>query len=64
MAALGLCCSVQAFSSYGEQGLLLSVAVYELLIAVRAQALGTWTQQLSHPCLLALCHVESSWTRD
>ena len=32
MAALGLCCCVQAFSSCGEQGLLLFVSVYELLI--------------------------------
>ena len=33
MAALGLCCCAQAFSSYGEQGLLF-VAVRRLLIAV------------------------------
>ena len=34
MAALDLRCCVQSFSSCGEQGLLLFVAMYELLIAV------------------------------
>ena len=48
LAALGLCCCAQAFSSCGEQGLLF-VAVCRLLIAVvflccRAQALGTRAQ--------------------
>ena len=33
LAALGLCCCVQAFSSWGEQGLLF-VAVHRLLIVV------------------------------
>ena len=33
MAALGLCCCTQAFSSCGERGLLF-VAVHGLLIAV------------------------------
>ena len=33
LAALGLCCCVQAFSSCGEQGLVF-VAVHGLLIAV------------------------------
>ena len=45
MAALGLCCCTQAFSSCGERGLLF-VAVRRLLIAVTslvcgARALGT-----------------------
>ena len=33
MAALGLCCCAQAFSSFGERGLLFAV-VHGLLIAV------------------------------
>ena len=44
LAALGLCCCTQAFSSCGEQGLLF-IAVHRLLIAVAshcgARALGT-----------------------
>ena len=46
MAALGLRCCTWAFSSCGEQGLLFTVVLIGLLIAVasccRAQALGTW----------------------
>ena len=46
MAALGLCCCVRAFSSCGEQGLLL-VVVHGLLVVVaslccRARALRAW----------------------
>ena len=43
LAALGLCCCMQAFSSCGERGLLF-VAVRGLLIVMaccRARALGT-----------------------
>ena len=34
LAVLGFCCSVWAFSSYSEWGLLLFVTVHRLLIAV------------------------------
>ena len=61
-------CCLQAFSSCGEQGLLLA-AVHRLLTAVAS--LGAehrlWmhrVQQLWHTGLVALQHVETSWTRD
>ena len=45
LAALGLHCCVQAFSSCGERGLLF-IAAHRLLVAVasrcRARALGAW----------------------
>ena len=61
-------CCPQAFSSCGEQGLLLA-AVHRLLTA--GASLGAehrlWVrtfQQLSHAGVVALLHVASSWTRD
>ena len=41
LAALGLCCCVQAFSSCGEQGLLF-IAVRGLLIAVASHVAEHW----------------------
>ena len=67
LAALGLHCCTQAFSSCGERRLL--VAVRRLLLAVASlvaehelQARGL--QQLWHTGLVAPQHVGSSWTRD
>ena len=79
LAALGLHCCVQAFSSCGEQGLLF-IAVHRLLIAVASlvaehglQMRGLqqlWltgsrsqAQQLWHTGLVVPWHVGSSWTR-
>ena len=41
LAALGLCCCAQAFSSCGERGLLF-VVVRRLLIAVASLCCGAW----------------------
>ena len=77
LAALGLRCCTWAFSSCHEQGLLF-IAVHGLLIAVASLVAEhrLWVhgpQQLWHvgsvvvacglPGLVALWHVESSWTR-
>ena len=57
LAALGLCCCAQAFSSCSEQGLLFVVA-HGLLIAVASrcgeQALGTWASVVA-VCGLSSC---------
>ena len=75
MAALGLRCFMQAFSSWGVWGLL-SVLVHRLLIAVsslmwstgsrRVQHAGSraWAQQLRPMGLVAPGWWESSWIRD
>ena len=76
LAALGLCCCVQTFSSCGERGLIF-VAVRGLLIAVASLCCRAWTgsrcmgfstcgtqaQQLWVTGLVASWHVGSSWTR-
>ena len=68
MAALGLHCCMQAFSSWGER-VLLFIAVRRLLLTVASLALehGLRVQELQYlgPVgLVALLHVESSQTRD
>ena len=76
MAALGLCCFVQAFPSYRELGLLSSCSLWAShcsdFSCCRAWALGligfsscsTWAKKLWFTSLVAPQHVKSSWTRD
>ena len=68
MAALGLWCCVQAFSSCAKQGLLSRCSAeashYSGVYCCRAWVLGTPAQQLWCVGLVAPQHVESSRTRD
>ena len=75
LAALGLPCCVQAFSSCGKQGLFF-IVVHELLIrwflllwstgsrCMGFISCGMWAQELWHMGLVAPRHVESSQIRD
>ena len=68
LAALGLHCCMQAFSSWGER-VLLFIAVLRLLLTVASLALEhrlrvQELQYLGPVGLVALLHVESSQTRD
>ena len=67
MALLGLCCCPQAFSSCCKQGQLSSCGVWAsrgVFFCCKAQALMPKLQWLWYTGLLAMWHVESSWTRD
>ena len=66
LAALGLPCCTQAFSSCNQRGLLF-IVVHGLLIAIawfcfcREQTLGYWLQKFRLSGLIGPRHVESSW---
>ena len=68
LAVLGLRSCVDIFLVSASGGICL-VVVCELLVAVASSAVahglpGMWAQPLWHLGLVALRHMESSWTRD
>ena len=66
MASLSPRCYVRAFSSCGKWGLFqLRCAGFSLQwLLLQSRISGAWAQYLWLMCLVALQHVQSSWSRD